>query len=69
MAGDIFAADKHIYTVLFPKWTVLFLWNWTAMNRWRLGAVLTINESHVHHDKQLLKNLLKLKLFENLKKN
>ena len=36
------------------------------MNRWRLGAVLTINESHVHHDKQLLKNLLKL--FENLKK-
>ena len=51
MAGDIFAADKHIYTVLFPEWTVLFLWNWTAMNRWRLGAVLTINESHVH-DKQ-----------------
>ena len=38
------------------------------MNWWRLGAVLTINESHVHHDKQLLKNLLKLKLFDNLKK-
>ena len=38
------------------------------MNRWKLGAVLTINESHVHHDKQLLKNLLQLKLFENIKK-
>ena len=22
MAGDIFEADKHIYTVMFPEWTV-----------------------------------------------
>ena len=32
------------------------------MNRWRLGAVLKINESHVHPDKQLLKKLIKIKI-------
>ena len=54
MAGDIFAADKHIIIYSLVSGMNCFCGIGRQWNGEKLGAVLTINESQVHHDKQLI---------------